>query len=248
MEETHRVQRAIIMAAGVGQRMRPLTLTVPKPLIPVRGRRMIDTVIEGLNANGIREIYVVVGHLKEQFADLPIRYRGLSLIENPYYDRCNNISSLYVAREHLGDCIILDGDQIIYNPEILRPEFTLSGYSAVWCEGETREWLMQVENGRVRSCSRTGGSRGWQLYSVSRWTKEDGIRLKRHLEEEFVGGNRQIYWDDVAMFRHFEEYRLGIYPMQPGDVVELDSLEELAEADPAYRDRLPSETKMGSEE
>ena len=49
----HQVKNAIIMAAGIGQRMRPLTLETPKPLIAVNGRRMIDTVIQALHANGI---------------------------------------------------------------------------------------------------------------------------------------------------------------------------------------------------
>ena len=55
------VKRAIIMAAGSGERMHPLTLEIPKPLIPVNGVRMIESVIEGLLANNIREIYIVVG-------------------------------------------------------------------------------------------------------------------------------------------------------------------------------------------
>ena len=63
----HEVQRAIIMAAGIGKRMRPVTLETPKPLVKVNGTRMIDTVIQGLHQNGIYEIYVVVGYLKEQF-------------------------------------------------------------------------------------------------------------------------------------------------------------------------------------
>ena len=66
-EENHIVKRAIIMAAGFGNRMHPLTLTTPKPLVKVNGVRMIDTVVDGLRSNGITEIYVVVGHLKEQF-------------------------------------------------------------------------------------------------------------------------------------------------------------------------------------
>ena len=229
-EESHIVKRAIIMAAGVGVRMCPLTRTTPKPLIAVNGVRMIDTVVDGLRKNGITEIYVVAGHLKEQFHAWAADEPDVTIIDNPYYDSCNNIGSLYVAREHLSDCIILDGDQIIYNQEILDPHFTRSGYNAVWCEGETKEWLMDVENGIVKSCSRTGGSHGWQLYSISRWSAEDGAKLKAHLEQEFESGNRQIYWDDVAMFCHFEEYELGIREMQRSDIVEIDDLEELKNA------------------
>ena len=70
-EERHKAERAIIMAAGKGKRMQPLTLETPKPLIKVNGVRMIDTIIRGLHANGITEIYVVVGYLKEKFSELP---------------------------------------------------------------------------------------------------------------------------------------------------------------------------------
>ena len=232
----HKVKRAIIMAAGMGNRMRPVTLTTPKPMIRVNGVRMIDSVIRALHENGICEIYVVVGYLKEQFQVLEREYEGLKLIENPYYDTCNNISSLYVARQHLEDVIILDGDQIIYNPSILAPEFERSGYNGVWTDGHTEEWLMTVEKGIVTACSRTGGEKGWQLYSISRWSAEDGKKLARHLEIQFEEKqNRQIYWDDVALFCYPEEYTLGVREMKKEDVVEIDGFEELVAIDPTYK-------------
>lgn len=230
------VQRAIIMAAGFGSRMQPLTLHTPKPLIAVNGVRMIDSVINALHKNGIYEIYVVVGYLKEKFLPLEEQYEGLKLIENPYYDTCNNISSLYVAREYIENAIILDGDQIIYNDEILSPLFERSGYNAIYTDEHTDEWLLQVDDGIITSCSRTGGKDGWQLFSVSRWTEQDAKKLKNHLEIEFCQKeNTQIYWDDVALFCYPDEYQLGIRPMNYGDVAEIDSIKELIEVDHKYK-------------
>lgn len=237
----NQAERAVIVAAGTGTRMRPVTDEIPKPLVPVHGVRMIDTIIDGLHQNGIYEIYVVVGYLKERFAELPEQYPGLTLIENPDYDQANNISSLYYAREHLENAVILDGDQVVRDPAILEPRFQRSGYCCFYSHEPTGEWVLTLEGEGapeervVASCSRTGGPQGWELHSVSFWSKEDGARLRGHLEQEYmVSRNRDIYWDDVALFCHREDYRLGIRPIRREQLLEIDSLEELARYDPVY--------------
>ncbi|PAY26650.1 sugar phosphate nucleotidyltransferase [Ligilactobacillus salivarius] len=230
-----KVKRAIIMAAGYGTRLRPITLSTPKPLIKVNGIRMIESVIEALLKNDIREIYVVTGYLAEKFDFLGEKYPEVTLIYNPYYSKYNNISSLYVARDHLKDVIILDGDQIIKNDKILDPNFEKSGYNCVWSEGHTDEWLLQVEKNTIVSCSRNGGEKGWRLYSISRWNQEDGQKLKADLEYQFeVEKNYDIYWDDVALFCSPQNYDLGIREMNLDDVIEIDTIDELRLVDKSY--------------
>lgn len=234
----NRVERAVIMAAGIGTRMYPVTKDIPKPLVKINGKSMVETVISALHKNKIYEIYIVIGYLKEQFNWLA-EYYGVILLENPYYQTCNNISSLYVARDHLENAIILDGDQIIYDSSVLKRDFQRSGYCCVWTDSWTKEWILNVKDNIVCGCSRTGGNRGWQLYSISRWTKEDGLKLKKNLEYEFVvKENRQIYWDDVVLTYHLQEYELEVYEMKKESVVEIDNIYELAEIDERYQKYL----------
>jgi len=214
------------MAAGVGERLTPLTDKIPKPLLRVNGIPIIETMIQGFLHNGICEIYIVVGHLKEQFEYLLTKYESVQLLENPNYAAHNNISSLYVARDFLECAVICDGDQILHNPDILNPFFEYSEYASLWTDEVHGEWLQHVDdNGYVINCSREGGKSGWQLFSVSFWTEADGARLKRHLEELYPRHN-QCYWDDIPMFIKNREYRLKIRPIQHGDITEIDTLQE----------------------
>lgn len=241
MKKKHKATKAIILAAGIGRRLCPITNTTPKPLIEVGGTKMIETLLDALVKNEIENIIIVTGHLKEKFNYLTEKYNHISItfLENPYYADCNNISSLYIARDYLGDCIITDGDMIIHNPKILNPHFDASGYCSAWTE-DTDEWLQTIDDeDYVLSCSRTGGHKGWQLYSISFWTNEDGTKLRRHLEKTFErDANTNIFWDDIPMFCFKEEYHLKIRRINAEDLIEIDSLYELCALDSSYLGRI----------
>ena len=81
--EPYRVKRAVLIAAGFGSRMVPLTYTTPKPLIKVHGRRIIETLLDALLAAGIKEIIICRGYLKETFDVLKDKYPMIQFVENP---------------------------------------------------------------------------------------------------------------------------------------------------------------------
>ena len=156
----HKVERAIIMAAGMGTRLKPATADTPKPMVKVNGVRMIDTVIDALHANGINEIHIVTGYLAGRFSEVKQKYPDVDILYNPYYETRNNISSMFVAREYLQNAICVDGDQIIYNPEILSPYFDYSGYAGSLLHDETDEWVMQTDELGIVTSASIGGNHG----------------------------------------------------------------------------------------
>ena len=96
--EPYRVKRAVIIAAGFGSRLVPITLNTPKPLVRVNGVRIIDTILDAIVAAGITEIHIVRGYLAEQFDQLKYKYPMIQFVENPLYNEANNISSAMCVR------------------------------------------------------------------------------------------------------------------------------------------------------
>lgn len=96
--EPYRVKRAVFLAAGFGSRLIPITFNTPKPLVRIRGERLIDAMIDACLAAGIEEIYIVRGYLAEQFDQLLYKYPTLRFIDNPSYNESKNISSAFSAR------------------------------------------------------------------------------------------------------------------------------------------------------
>ena len=238
------VKRAIIIAAGFGSRMGALTQDTPKPMLKVHGERIIDNTIRKLIENGIEEIHVVVGYHKERFQEVKEVFPQIDLIENPYFETCNNISSLYVARDYLEECMILEGDQYFFSAAPLAREFEHTEYNAFWVNEPSVEWIAEVDQkGRITVCHENGADRGWLFYGVSRWTSEDGRKLKRCLEYEFeINNTRNCYWDRVPVFLYPEQFEIFIRKGSPYDRVELDNIRELAAVDDHYAAMLEVRT------
>ena len=119
-KKVSKAKRAIFLAAGLGNRLRPITINTPKPLVRVNGVRIIETSIEACLKAGIQEIYIVTGYLADEFKILLQKYPMIKFIHNPEYDKANNISSAVVACHLFENAYVLEADLLINNPNIIR--------------------------------------------------------------------------------------------------------------------------------
>ena len=229
------IKRAIIVAAGEGSRLRPVSLTTPKPLVKVNGTRLIDSEINALKKNGINEIIIVAGYKKELLHEVYKDDPEILVIDNPYYLRGNNITSIYVARDYLPGSFVLEGDLMVYNDRILDNRIEKSGYLATW-QHEVPEWELKVIDNTIQSCNISGGGRdNYRLWGISMWTEEDGARLSELVRRQFEdAGDWSIYWDEIALFKYSDQFDLGIREIKIGDIIEIDSFKELVAIDPSY--------------
>jgi len=120
--------QAIILAAGMGKRLRSYTKDATKCMVKVNGKTLIEYTIEALVSNNIERLVVVVGYKGQLLKDfITSKFNAANLhgmkieyIENPVYDTTNNIYSLYLARDEMvkDDTILLESD-LIFKPGIL---------------------------------------------------------------------------------------------------------------------------------
>ena len=102
-------KNAIILAAGFGMRMVPINMEAPKGLLEVNGEPLIERIIKQLHEVGIKEIYIVVGFMKEQYEYLIDEF-GVELIVNEEYASKNNLHSMALALSHLSNSYIVPCD------------------------------------------------------------------------------------------------------------------------------------------
>ncbi len=122
MIDSNRITTALLLAAGTGTRLRPLTRNAPKCLTEVGGRPILDRLMHNLRVKGINRLVVVLGHqgnlirkfLRHKAGDMRIDY-----VDNPDYRTTNNLYSLWLARQQIQEPFLLVESDLVFDASML---------------------------------------------------------------------------------------------------------------------------------
>lgn len=232
--EPYRVKRAVFIAAGFGSRLVPITLNTPKPLVRVKGVRMIDTLLDAVVAAGIEDIVIVRGYLGEQFDQLLYKYPMIRFLENPLYNEANNISSALIARDLLQNAYVFEADLVLYNPKLITKYQYCSNYLGVPVE-MTDDWCFETNKNRIITKLAIGGSNCHHTYGISYWNAEDGRKLYEDIKKVYeMPGGKERYWDQVALEYCLQNYKVEVRECTFEDIIEIDSYTDLKKLDRTY--------------
>lgn len=226
MFNTRKPHNAIILAAGFGMRMIPVNFSTPKALLEVNSERLIERQIKQLHEIGITDITVVIGFMKERFEYLVDEY-GVELVINENYTKTNNIYSLNLVRERLGNTYIVPCD--------------------IWCDrnpfrkNELYSWYMvsdliddesMVRVNRKMELITVGDNHesGNGMLGISYLLQSDANIVKERIEKLILDGNHDESFWEAALYdkdRMFVRARV----VHGLDVVEINTYEQLRELD-----------------
>lgn len=221
---------AILMAAGLGSRMRPLTDKTAKPLVQVNGVSLIETVIAALSKRGVREMYVVTGYKAEQFRSLAAT-DDIRLVHNPEYAAKNNINSIAVVADKMKDsaCFICEADLFVANESVLCRDLSQSGYFGKLVKGYSDDWVFDTDSaGRITRVGKCG-TNCFNMVGISYFKAADSAKIAAAvLEDAKKPENAHLFWDEVAdRLVKSGDLNLVVHEVSAEDVVECDTVDDL---------------------
>ncbi|MQF80218.1 phosphocholine cytidylyltransferase family protein [SAR202 cluster bacterium AD-493-K16_JPT_193m] len=228
--------RAIIVAAGLSSRLRPLTNDTPKVLLPVGDSSLITRSIQTLLNYGIEQITVVVGAMREKIQEHV--GSGVHYVHNPFYAQTNNMASLWFALNTMPneEFLYLHGD-IIYAPEIIKKilaEKEIENAALVVDFASVDEEAMKV---RTRDNKFVESNKGIPLdeaagewIGVARFSSSAAYLLYQKIDELLSMDEFQAYETSAFNKMADEGFQFDLLPTSGLPWFEIDTLEDLTEA------------------
>lgn len=228
------IKNAIILAAGKSSRFAPFTYEKPKGLFCVKGEILIERQIEQLIAANVKDIYVVVGYMKEKFFYLEQKY-GVKLIVNNQFSKKGNLYSLFVSREYLANTYICCADHYFTNNPFLYENTDNKSYRAcTYQEGKFREFAVSISDADVITETSVGGENSFAMVGLTYFNDKFAKSFRIFMENEIDDfGVSAMFWEEFYA-KHSKELTLYAQRFTTTDMLEFDSIDELREFDSEF--------------
>lgn len=234
--------KALILAAGLGSRLAPITNDRPKSMVPVNGMPILKKQINNLIENNISDITIITGYKSEVIENFVKEfYPTIKIINSIDYKTTNNMYSAYLARDYMidSDFLMMNAD-VFYDSSVLKSLIDFEYQNAVVTDiGNYNEESMKVieENGVLIEISKQiskDDALGTSI-DVYKFSKEAGEiffnKCKEYIEEK----NELNLWSEIALNDCFKEINFKACPLN-GRWLEIDNLEDLKSAEELFKD------------
>lgn len=254
--------RPIVIGAGRGSRLGPETDDIPKALVPVMGRPMIEWILEALGAAGFkrRDIVFICGYRADV---VRARYPEFSFVENREWQRNNILASLFCARAELASGFVSTYADIVYRGSTVKklvesPHDMVLACDTDWRRRyvdrtrhpETDAEKMRADGDRVVELSRRIGSEqaSGEFIGVAKFSSEGARELAAAFDDARARDDGAVWREGrtferaylIDLFQNMIEGGSGFRRVDThGGYMEIDTLEDLALADKWWRESRP---------
>jgi choline kinase len=195
--------KAIILASGVGRRLRPLTDQYPKSLLRVGDKAIIDYQLEALAEHGIRDIVITTGHLGKKLEEhvrdtsaIPVQF-----VHNPEYERTNYIYSLWLTKGLLDDDITLLHGDLLFDSVLIKKLLDVGGNRVLVNRhvlSPKKDFKALIKRGRVVQISvNLSGPGTFFCAPMYRFSKADFLLWLDKIEDFVMQGKVDCYAEDA---------------------------------------------------
>lgn len=236
---------AVILAAGLGRRLQPLTDDRPKTLLEVGEKPILGHIFDALAENGYDYVTMVVGFEAEQIREYCQSFSEFSFtfVHNEDYASTNNLYSLWLARNRLGDGFTLINADTVFPPTVLQ-RLTEANGSALVVDKEkdlgSEEMAVDIDGGELVDIGKELAGDG-EYIGVAKFDSEDASRLVEYLDA-FIEDGRTGEWYEHAFQSLFEDVEIG-YVDVTGEWIEIDDADDLKEGRENWQSILHGENR-----
>jgi HAD superfamily hydrolase (TIGR01450 family) len=237
--------KAVILAAGIGSRLRPITENKPKCMVKVAGKPIIAHQLESFAEAGVNKVIVIVGHegnLVKQYIGSK-GFKNVKIIDNAEYANTNNMYSLYLAKKELsGNGFVLVNGDVVFDGRIAaelidNEEEDLIAVDTLNYYEESMK-ITADENKIITDISKKFARRDSAGTSIDmyKFSQKSSSILFSEIAEIIDRKRNKNEWTEVALSRLFVKRSLVMRPFPIGKMawVEIDNYDDLSQADKKF--------------